>query len=109
MRQPRHADLEPSAVLQSVSARAQSWKNDALCAEPDYNSKDWFPSGAGALKAGQRAVAVCGRCSVQRECLHYAMTLNLEGVWGGTTLEERRRLLRQKTRNVDSTSRDRTA
>src|SRR6188768_3121619 len=98
MRRPRHPDLEPSALVQSVSAGALTWKNDALCAEPGHNTNDWFPSGAGAHKAGRRAVAVCDQCSVQRECLHYAITLNLEGVWGGTTLEERRRLIRQEAK-----------
>jgi WhiB family transcriptional regulator, redox-sensing transcriptional regulator len=99
MRRPRHLDLEPSALLQSISGGARSWQNDALCGEPGYDSNDWFPSGAGASKAGRRAVAVCGQCSVQRECLRYAITLNLEGVWGGTTLEERRRLIRQEAKH----------
>ena len=42
------------------------------------------------------AKAVCRRCAVREACLTYAMTppVEIHGVWGGLTPEERRRLRR---------------
>ena len=41
-----------------------------------------------------QALAVCGRCSVQVECLAYAVTTGQQhGVWGGKTQQELRRLV----------------
>jgi len=46
-----------------------------------------------------RAKAVCARCDIQRDCLHYALAAgSIQGVWGGMTEEERRRLLRRQRR-----------
>jgi WhiB family transcriptional regulator, redox-sensing transcriptional regulator len=35
------------------------------------------------------AKAVCGRCSVRDNCLSYALINQPDGIWGGTTREER--------------------
>lgn len=41
-----------------------------------------------------RARAVCGACSVRRECLDYALRIKEPyGIWGGHTESERRELL----------------
>jgi WhiB family redox-sensing transcriptional regulator len=46
-----------------------------------------------------RAKAICARCDIQRECLRYALDAgSIQGVWGGMTEEERRRLLRRNRR-----------
>ncbi|WP_084961664.1 WhiB family transcriptional regulator [Thermoactinospora rubra] len=40
-----------------------------------------------------RAKAVCARCQVQAECRDYALRSGeSEGIWGGLTPDERRRL-----------------
>jgi WhiB family redox-sensing transcriptional regulator len=36
------------------------------------------------------AKAVCGRCLVQVACLSYALRSAQDGIWGGTTRDERR-------------------
>jgi WhiB family redox-sensing transcriptional regulator len=36
------------------------------------------------------AKAVCGPCAVRPDCLSYALEALPEGIWGGTTREERR-------------------
>ena len=42
----------------------------------------------------QQALAVCGRCPVQNECLEYAVTTRQQhGVWGGKAQQELRRLV----------------
>jgi len=43
-----------------------------------------------ALQQISAAKAVCSRCSVHARCLSYAVETMQDGVWGGTTGEERR-------------------
>lgn len=44
------------------------------------------------------AKAVCGDCWMQKACLEYAVTEpGLEGIWGGTTPLERKRLRKLNT------------
>ncbi|HEC11258.1 MAG TPA: WhiB family transcriptional regulator [Acidimicrobiales bacterium] len=46
-----------------------------------------------------RAKAVCAACPVQATCLEYALAVReKEGVWGGATEAERRRIIRQRRR-----------
>jgi WhiB family redox-sensing transcriptional regulator len=45
------------------------------------------------------AKVVCGDCGVQQTCLEFALQgREKEGVWGGATEKERRRILRQRRR-----------
>jgi WhiB family redox-sensing transcriptional regulator len=45
------------------------------------------------------AKAVCTACGVQELCLEWALQVReKEGVWGGATEKERRRILRQRRR-----------
>lgn len=45
------------------------------------------------------AKEVCGQCSVQETCLEFALQgREKDGVWGGATEKERRRILRQRRR-----------
>jgi WhiB family transcriptional regulator, redox-sensing transcriptional regulator len=69
------------------------WWQRAACrsAEADL----FFPvsaKGRSQLDAA-RAKAVCERCPVCTQCLHYALaTQQLHGIWGGLTEEERQLL-----------------
>ncbi len=75
------------------------WWSRAACASADPEL--FFPisySGP-ALRQVMRAKAVCARCEIQRECLRYALDAgSIQGVWGGMTEEERRRLVRRERR-----------
>jgi len=45
------------------------------------------------------AVAICAECAVRSMCLEYAVTRReKEGIWGGATERERRRIVRQRRR-----------
>ena len=45
------------------------------------------------------AKVVCTSCSVRETCLEFALQVReKEGVWGGATEKERRRILRQRRR-----------
>ena len=49
----------------------------------------------------ERAKKVCGSCSVQEACLEHALAhREKEGVWGGATERERRRIIRQRRRTA---------
>jgi WhiB family redox-sensing transcriptional regulator len=65
------------------------WRNKALCAgHPDRGA--WF---AEDRETTQRAMAVCRACPVRSECLTFALSTGPhDGIWGGTTPYERRRL-----------------
>jgi WhiB family redox-sensing transcriptional regulator len=45
------------------------------------------------------AKAVCDQCPVREACLEHALSVReKDGVWGGCTERERRRILRQRRR-----------
>ncbi|MBU6330606.1 MAG: WhiB family transcriptional regulator [Acidobacteria bacterium] len=47
------------------------------------------------------AKAVCGVCTVREPCLEFALTVReKDGIWGGATERERRRLIRQRRRTA---------
>jgi WhiB family redox-sensing transcriptional regulator len=51
--------------------------------------------------AAAEAKAVCDVCPVIESCLEYAVsTREKDGVWGGMTARERRRLVRQRRRTA---------
>jgi WhiB family transcriptional regulator, redox-sensing transcriptional regulator len=48
-----------------------------------------------------QAKAVCAQCSVQTACLEFALVhREKEGIWGGATERERRRIIRQRRRSA---------
>src|SRR5262249_60792279 len=80
--------------MTAVDNRAGWWAR-AACAAADPEL--FFPisySGPALRQVGQ-AKAICARCPIQRECLRYALDAgSIQGVWGGMTADERRRLAR---------------
>ncbi len=47
------------------------------------------------------AKAVCADCSVRIACLEFALQIReKQGVWGGATEHERRRMIRQRRRSA---------
>ena len=51
--------------------------------------------------AAAEAKSICELCPVREPCLEYAITSReKEGVWGGLTARERRRLIRQRRRTA---------
>jgi WhiB family redox-sensing transcriptional regulator len=66
------------------------WMDDALCREID--AELFFPENT-TPSAARKA---CALCTVQTECLEYALQRPVMGVWGGTTEKERQRLRRMR-------------
>jgi WhiB family redox-sensing transcriptional regulator len=80
----------------TVSDNRAGWWSAAACltADPEL----FFPiSSAGlALEQVTQAKAICARCGIQQACLGYALDGGrVQGIWGGTTEGERRRLRRR--------------
>ncbi|HEX3712942.1 MAG TPA: WhiB family transcriptional regulator [Trebonia sp.] len=78
---------------------ATDWREAGAClaADPDL----FFPIGAGSASGTEttRALRICDGCPVKRQCLEFAMRNGeANGIWGGTTPEERIRVLRGRGR-----------
>jgi WhiB family transcriptional regulator, redox-sensing transcriptional regulator len=72
-----------------------AWRDEAGCRFADLEL--FFPSGPSgqALEETQAAKAICSTCQVKEQCLRFALETNQEdGIWGGTTATERRKLRR---------------
>lgn len=74
----------------------QTWRQHAACrgVEPDI----FYPA---TDEEAEVAKAVCAVCPVRQPCLEYALTSReRDGVWGGATEKERRRILRQRRKSA---------
>jgi WhiB family redox-sensing transcriptional regulator len=67
------------------------WYDQAACLGSDTEA--FFPEDRGSdyLPEVKR---ICRGCSVQSECLNFAVKYHVQGYWGGATEQERRRLKR---------------
>jgi WhiB family redox-sensing transcriptional regulator len=87
---------EPAGRSAVTGFAAAGWRAAGACvsADPDL----FFPvSGTGKAAAqAARACQVCAGCPVRRQCLQFAVeTGEMEGIWGGTTPDERIRARRK--------------
>ena len=72
----------------------EPWYRRAACRNSDTNL--FFPK-RGDITPVTAARAICATCPVKTECLQYALdTVEMAGIWGGTTERERRRLRRDR-------------
>jgi len=90
-----------SLVLQTSGSRSLSWMLRGACRQAD---PELFFPGPGVRQA-EVAKAVCGRCAVRGNCLSYALEIMPEGIWGGTTKEERQAARRSSGRRAGGHSR----
>ena len=74
-----------------TEADAQSWQEQALCAETDPEA--FFPEKGGSTREAKK---ICTGCEVKAQCLEYALSNDERfGIWGGLSERERRRLRRR--------------
>jgi len=80
----------------SVSAKEIVWRELGACRglEPSI----FFPE---EDDEADDAKAVCQSCGVRVACLEHALSVReKQGVWGGATERERRRIIRQRRRTA---------
>jgi WhiB family transcriptional regulator, redox-sensing transcriptional regulator len=75
-----------------------TWRDQARCRGVDpqvFHPADEDEAAADVAKD------ICGLCTVRESCLEYALEAReKDGVWGGLTARERRRLIRQRRRSA---------
>jgi WhiB family redox-sensing transcriptional regulator len=72
------------------------WRKQAACRGID--PEVFYPE---TDEQAEEAKAVCATCPVRQACLEHALAhREREGVWGGTTERERRRIHRQRRRSA---------
>lgn len=76
----------------------QPWRSKAACRGLD--PQIFYPSTDDEGDAAAAKV-VCSACPVQEPCLEHALgRREKDGVWGGATEKERRRMIRQRRRTA---------
>ena len=74
------------------------WMLNAKCR--GVNPAEFFPSDGSGVETAQR---MCAECPVRAECLEYALEHRIDqGVWGGASERERRRILRRRRELAES-------
>lgn len=75
--------------------------DNARCKKQDIDPSVFYPEDDTGASAAS-AKAVCALCPVQQECLDYALDMEYDspvnGIWGGRTEHERRKLLKNHPR-----------
>jgi WhiB family redox-sensing transcriptional regulator len=74
----------------------QAWRLRGACRGVD--PEIFYPI---SEEDAEEAKAICAACSVRETCLEFALAnRERDGVWGGATERERRRVLRQRRRSA---------
>jgi WhiB family redox-sensing transcriptional regulator len=69
------------------------WQDLGACADTD-DPDAWFPAPTATAEEIAVPLAICLACPVRRSCLAAGLLGREYGIWGGTTEDERRALLR---------------
>lgn len=73
-----------------------TWQNRAACRGVDTDI--FFPA---TEEEAEPAKSICAVCPVLEACLEHALAdREREGVWGGATERERRRIIRQRRKSA---------
>lgn len=88
-------EIEERLFSSNMANTDRPWQADGLCVETDYDV--FFPTqNTTTIRYAKR---VCDLCSVQVDCLNFALKKNIRcGVWGGLTENERRRIKKNRSK-----------
>lgn len=68
-----------------------SWSQRAACRNMPFADEVFFPpTGKGHTGSQEEGKKFCTRCPVISECRIYAIAHDVHGIWGGTTLADRK-------------------
>lgn len=80
-----------------MSITEPTWRANGACVGLDASV--FFPDSED--DEAFEAKAICARCPVRVACLEHALSSReREGVWGGATAKERRRIIRRRRRSA---------
>jgi WhiB family redox-sensing transcriptional regulator len=82
--------------MNAKNTKTPTWRQRAACrgVDPDI----FYPV---SDEEAEDAKAICAQCPVQQACLEWALTnRESDGVWGGATERERRRIIRRRRRSA---------
>lgn len=97
-------DQDNTAAVSSL-VMPEAWTEKGACVRA-LNPDAWFPErGANGNMEARLALRVCADCPVKDLCLKEALAQgpSCEGIWGGTTHAERRKMLRMAAQPSRST------
>jgi WhiB family redox-sensing transcriptional regulator len=78
------------------TSTTSTWRNLARCR--GVNPEIFHPVNE---DDGDEAKAICELCPVREPCLEYAINAReKDGIWGGATARERRRMIRQRRKSA---------
>jgi WhiB family redox-sensing transcriptional regulator len=78
---------------ETSAVHREEWLDAGACRNEDPELFFPITSSGPSARQIEAAKAVCQRCDVQDQCLHYALESHQHhGVWGGTSEEERDRM-----------------
>jgi WhiB family transcriptional regulator, redox-sensing transcriptional regulator len=84
--------------MMASTTQTKTWQSKAACQGLDPSI--FYPFSDEDVDA-EPAKAVCAVCPVREACLEHALGFReKEGVWGGATERERRRIIRQRRRSA---------
>ena len=85
------------SIVEDLIGGMPSWTEEANCKGADADL--FFPERGASTR---KAKAICRACTVQDECLEYAVQNSEKfGIWGGLSERERRRVKRQREAEFD--------
>ncbi len=77
---------------------ATTWRKHAACRGLDVAA--FYPDPEVEADAAE-GKSICAECPVRQACLEHALSQReREGIWGGTTERERRRIVRQRRKSA---------
>lgn len=88
----------------NFDVKDEQWRSFAACRNAD--PRIFFPQ---SELFSNQAKLICSTCPVRQQCLAWAMgTAQRDGVWGGRTAKERRRMAKE-SRRIDIAGAERAA
>ena len=87
---------KPPSTEDVIPLMNLAWRQRSACrgVDPDI----FYPA---TDEEADEAKAICAVCPVREACLEYALAnRERDGVWGGATERERRRLVRQRRKSA---------
>ena len=94
--QYKRGGMEKS-IIEELIGGMPSWTEEANCKGADADI--FFPERGASTR---KAKSICRACSVQEDCLEFAIENSEKfGIWGGLSERERRRIKRQRIHDSD--------